>query len=172
MALSRAAGVHVDTGDICRDLASCLRGGRRTSSMQSATRLMPSMIAYSAVNPEFGREWRFRVMEPPRHCIKQILARGIKRGLLSCRTWISKQEFRCCWGRCSTRISFKRNGSARAPDIGPKAAEAFWRAHYLGTPTGSAQASQASSESRRTLTRHCEFSLQRNTRLRHCALVK
>jgi hypothetical protein len=40
---------------------------------------MPSMIAYSALHPEFGMAWRRRVMEPPRNCLIKILRRGMKR---------------------------------------------------------------------------------------------
>src|ERR1700761_2702382 len=73
---------EVDSGDICRDLAAIL--SRRPPNEFDATRdrIMPSLIAYSAVHPEFGEAWRHRVMEPPRKSLKRILRRAMQRGLL------------------------------------------------------------------------------------------
>jgi hypothetical protein len=91
------------------------------------TRLMPSMIAYSAVHPKFGQDWRFRVMEPPRQCIKEILERGMKLGLLPSDLDIEAGVSLLLGPVLYTHI-FQKERLAQAPDIGPKAAESFWRA--------------------------------------------
>src|ERR1700733_8436384 len=56
----------VDSGDVCRDLATVL--GRRPPDRFDGARdrLMPMLMAYSAVHREFGDAWRHRVMEPSR----------------------------------------------------------------------------------------------------------
>jgi AcrR family transcriptional regulator len=142
----------IDTGDICRDLTIVLTRRPPDEFDAIRTKLMPSMIAYSAVNPEFGREWRFRVMEPPRHCIKEILARGIKRGLLP-RDLDIEAGISLLLGPVLYTHIFQKERLARAPDA-------------------SAQANQASSESGRTVICYCKLSLQRNARLGYSALVK
>ena len=69
----------VDSGDLCHDLATVL--SRRPPDQFDAARerMMPAMIAYSAVHHEFGEAWRHRVMEPTRTCLRRILRRGINR---------------------------------------------------------------------------------------------
>jgi hypothetical protein len=62
------------------------------------------------------------------------LARGIKRGLLPPDLDIEAGISLLLGPVLYTHI-FQKERLARAPDIGPKAAEAFWRAHYLGGPT-------------------------------------
>src|SRR6516164_2146178 len=49
---------------------------------EARLRITPSLIAYSAIHPEFGKAWRHRVMEPPRQCLKRILRRGMESGQL------------------------------------------------------------------------------------------
>jgi AcrR family transcriptional regulator len=118
----------VDTGDICRDLTTVLTRRPPDEFDALRMRMMPSMIAYSAVHPEFGKEWRYRVMEPPRQCIKQIVQRGIERGLLPHDLDI-EVSVSLLLGPILYRHIFQKERLQKAPDIGPKAAEAFWRAH-------------------------------------------
>ncbi len=70
------------TGDLQRDLTTVLTRKPPDKFDAARNRMMPSLIAYSAIHPEFGKAWRHRVMEPPRQCLKRILRRGISRGLL------------------------------------------------------------------------------------------
>lgn len=72
----------VDTGDLEQDITAVLSRKPPGELDEARTRMMPALIAYSAVHPEFGAAWRHRVMDPPRQSLKQILQRGIKRGLL------------------------------------------------------------------------------------------
>ena len=69
----------VDTGDIQRDLTVVLTRKPPDKYDTVRNRLTPSLIAYSAFHPEFGREWRHRVTEPPRQALRKILQRGISR---------------------------------------------------------------------------------------------
>src|ERR1700751_1856434 len=62
---------RIHTADICRHPPIVLTPRPPDEFDAARTRLMPSMIAFSAVHPEFGREWRFRVKEPPRDCIQE-----------------------------------------------------------------------------------------------------
>ncbi|MGO9436478.1 MAG: TetR/AcrR family transcriptional regulator [Terracidiphilus sp.] len=120
----------VDTGDLCRDLTTVLTRRPPDEFDAVRTRLMPAMIAYSAVHHEFGMKWRHRVMEPPRNCIRRILNRGIKQGLLP-RDLDSDVAVSLLLGPVLYTHIFQKERLPKAPDIGPKAAEAFWRAHRL-----------------------------------------
>jgi AcrR family transcriptional regulator len=118
----------IDTGDICRDLTVVLTRRPPDEFDQARTRLMPSMIAYSAIHAEFGMAWRYRVMEPPRNLIKKILQRGIRQGLLPADLDTDVAVSLLLGPVLYTHI-FQKERLPVAPDIGPKAAEAFWRAH-------------------------------------------
>ena len=123
----------VDSGDICSDLATVLTRRPPDEFDQVRMRLMPSMIAYSAIHPEFGKDWRHRVMEPPRQCLKSILRRGIERhqlpGNLEMEVALS-----LLLGPILYNHIFQKERLPKAPDIGPRVAEAFWRAFALKTP--------------------------------------
>lgn len=72
----------VDTGDLERDISIVLSRKPPGEFEELRMRMMPTLIAYSAVHPEFGSAWRHNVMEPPRQCLRRILERGVERGLL------------------------------------------------------------------------------------------
>jgi AcrR family transcriptional regulator len=117
----------IDTGDICRDLTAILTRRPPDEFDRARDRLMPSMIAYSAVHMEFGRAWRHRVMEPPRLCIQRILRRGIERGQI--RAEIDTDvAIALLLGPMLYRHIFQKERSPKAPDIGSQVAESFWRA--------------------------------------------
>jgi AcrR family transcriptional regulator len=117
----------VDSGDICRDLTTVLTRHPPDEFDKARTQLMPSMIAYSAVHVEFGKAWRHRVMEPPRNCILKILKRGIQRRLLPANLDLDVSVSLLLGPILYTHI-FQKEKLPKAPDIGPHAAEAFWRA--------------------------------------------
>jgi AcrR family transcriptional regulator len=131
----------VDSGDLCTDLATVLT--RRPPDEFDAARdkMMPTMIAYSAVHREFGEAWRHRVMEPSRVCLKRILRRGIKRGLLpsSLDLDISMALLLgpVLYGHILHRVDL-----AGSRDFGSKAAESFWRAYGIGEAGTSIAASE------------------------------
>ena len=123
---------NVDTGDLCRDLTAVLIRRPPDEFDVARNRLTPSMIAYSAVHREFGMAWRHRVMEPPRQALRRILQRGIERGLLA-RDLDVETGIALLLGPMLYSHIFQKEGKPN-PDIGPRVAEAFWRAHYQGTP--------------------------------------
>jgi AcrR family transcriptional regulator len=116
-----------DTGDLQHDLEEVLTRRPPDEFDEVRERLMPAMIAYSAVHHEFGMAWRRRVMEPPRACILRILKRGIERGLLP-RDLDPEVAVSLLLGPVLYTHIFQKERLPKAPDIGPRAAEAFWRA--------------------------------------------
>lgn len=118
----------IDSGDLCRDLTTVLTRRPPDEFDAVRNRMMPAMIAYSAVHQEFGMEWRHRVMEPPRQCIKRILRRGIERGIFAGDLDLDAAVSLLLGPVLYTHI-FQRERLPKAPDIGPKAAESFWRAY-------------------------------------------
>jgi AcrR family transcriptional regulator len=117
----------VDTGDLCRDLATVLTRRPPDEFDGARDRLTPSLIAYSATHQQFGMAWRHRVMEPPRQSLKRILQRGIKRGLLP-KSLDLEIAIALLLGPMLYTHIFQKERKAKGPDIGPQAAEAFWRA--------------------------------------------
>ncbi|MGO9339828.1 MAG: TetR/AcrR family transcriptional regulator [Terracidiphilus sp.] len=121
----------VDSGDVCRDLATVLSRRPPDEFDAARERMMPAMIAYSAVHQEFGEAWRHRVMEPSRTCLRRILRRGIKRGLLP-----GSLDFDAAMalllGPLLYRHIFHRGDPSASNDFGRVAAESFWRAYGVG----------------------------------------
>lgn len=117
----------VDTGDVCNDLATVL--SRRAPDLFDAARerMMPALIAYSAVHQEFGEAWRHRVMEPSRVCLRRILRRGIKRGQLEANLDLDTAMV-LLLGPVFYGHIFHREGHIGKADLGRLAAESFWRA--------------------------------------------
>ncbi len=120
----------IDTGDICRDLATVLSRKPPDQYDAERDRMMPALIAYSATHVEFGSAWRHRVMEPPRQCLKRILRRGMERGLLPATLDLEVSMALLLGPMLYMHIFFKRMGQ-KCPDLGPAAAESFWKAHRL-----------------------------------------
>jgi AcrR family transcriptional regulator len=121
---------HVDTGDLCRDLATVL-SWRPPGELEAArVRITPMFMAYAAVHREFGAAWRHRVMEPGRNALKHILARGVERGLLP-----ADLDPELCiallMGPMLYRHVMGKNAASRLEDIGSQVAEAFCRAHLI-----------------------------------------
>lgn len=118
----------VDTGDVQRDLTWVLTRKPPDKYDEVRNRLTPSLIAYSAFHPEFGREWRHRVTEPPRQCIRKILRRGIASGQLQPDIDIEASVALLLGPMLYAHI-FSKEDPTRKPDLGPISAASFWRAH-------------------------------------------
>jgi AcrR family transcriptional regulator len=118
----------VDTGDLERDLATILTRKPPDKFDAVRNRMMPSLIAYSALHPEFGKAWRHRVMEPPRQCLKKALRRGIARGVLP-QNLDLESAMALLLGPMLYAHVFHKEQPANMPDLGPLTAQAFWRAH-------------------------------------------
>ncbi len=119
----------VDTGDLQRDLTTVLTRKPPDKFEVARDRMMPSLISYSALHPEFGKAWRHRVMEPPRQCIRNILRRGIERGQLPHDLHIDS-AIALLLGPMLYAHVFQREQKTQPPDLGPLTAQAFWRAHH------------------------------------------
>jgi len=118
----------VDTGDLQRDLTTVLTRRHPDKFDVARSRMMPSLIAYSAIHPEFGKAWRHRVMEPPRQCLKSVLRRGISRGQLPGDLDL-ESAMALLLGPMLYEHVFHKEQHPSAPDLGPLTAQAFWRAH-------------------------------------------
>ena len=118
----------VSSGDICSDLVKVI-GRHPPGNLEAArNRIMPALIAYSAVHQEFGKAWRHRVMDPPRKIIRHILRRGIEEGLLR-----SELDMDLAIALLMGPMLYSRifAGEVRVPSsaLAPAVVEAFWRAH-------------------------------------------
>jgi AcrR family transcriptional regulator len=119
----------VDTGDLQRDLATVLTRRPPDKFDAARNRMTPSLIAYSALHPEFGKAWRHRVMEPPRQCLKRILRRGIARGVLPQNLDLEAAMALLLGPMLYAHVFQKEQQPSSVPDLGPLTAQAFWRAH-------------------------------------------
>ncbi len=117
----------VDTGDLCRDLSTVLSRRPPNDMDAERNRIMPTLIAYSAVHVEFGRAWRKRVTEPPRQALRRILERGIERGCLPTDLDMDTSLALLLGPMLYVHI-FSKDDPQNRPDLGPKVAEAFCRA--------------------------------------------
>lgn len=118
----------VDTGDVQRDLTTVLTRKPPDKYDAVRNRLTPTLIAYSAFHPEFGREWRHRVTEPPRQCIRKILRRGISNGQLLPEIDI-EASVALLLGPLLYAHIFSKEDLSKKRDLGPISAATFWRAH-------------------------------------------
>lgn len=123
----------VDTGDMQRDLATVLSRKPPDEFDEVRERMMPTLIAYSALHPEFGKAWRHRVMEPPRQCLKRILRRSMERGLLPPNLDM-EVSMALLLGPMLYKHVFLRESGTLMKDIGPQTAEAFCRAFKTAPP--------------------------------------
>ncbi len=117
----------VDTGELCRDLATVLSRRPPGQFEEARNRMMPTLIAYSAVHNEFGQAWRHRVMEPPRKCLKKILRRGMERGILVASLDL-ELAMALLLGPMLYRHIFDKGAPGSPEDIGQETAQAFFRA--------------------------------------------
>ncbi len=121
---------EIDTGDLCRDVATVLSRRPPGQFDSIRDRIMPSLIAYSALHPEFGEAWRHRVMERPRESLRRILCKGIQRGIFAVNLNL-EHSMAFLLGPTLYMHIFHRNNHAKAEEIGPEIASAFWRAFAL-----------------------------------------
>lgn len=118
----------IDTGDVQRDLTTVLTRKPPDKFDSVRNHLIPLLIAYSGLHPEFGKAWRHRVMDPPRQCLKNVLRRGISRGQLS-RDLDVEASIALLLGPLLYAHVFNKDDPSRTPDLGPLSAATFWRAH-------------------------------------------
>ena len=119
-----------DSGDLLTDLTWILTRKPPGEFEAERTRLTASMIAYSKLHAEFGKAWRSRVMEPARNAIAKALNRGIERGDFTQELDLNFAEAMLLGPLVYARI-FQSERNAADPDIGPKVAEAVFRAFTM-----------------------------------------
>lgn len=118
----------IDTGDIQCDIATVLNRRPPGELDQARMRLTPAFVAYSAFHPEFGAEWRHRVMEPPRQSLKIILRRGMERGALP--SDLNREtSMAMLLGPILYNHIFSTRDPEKRKDIGAEVAEMFCRAY-------------------------------------------
>lgn len=66
-----------DSGDLLQDITDFLNYRPPEELTGLRDRLMPHLIAYAARNPQFGKLWRSRVIEPGRAKAIELMERGI-----------------------------------------------------------------------------------------------
>ena len=133
----------MDTGDVCKDLTTVLTRKPPDQFDGARERMMPAMIAYSAVHREFGEAWRHRVMEPSRVTLKKILRRAMKRSQLPA-TLQMDTAMALLLGPLLYGHIFHKESHPEPFDFGGEAAKSFWRAYGMKSAKGSAGTSGAS----------------------------
>lgn len=71
-----------ESSDFRSDFITLLTHEPPSQQSGLAQRIWPHLIAYSAKNQAFGDAWRAKAMEPVRHSISAMLARGERSGVL------------------------------------------------------------------------------------------
>ncbi|HEX3438505.1 MAG TPA: TetR/AcrR family transcriptional regulator [Pseudacidobacterium sp.] len=127
-----------DSGDIRADLIAQLNYQPAEHRRKMKERIMPHLIAYSARNQVFGRQWRERVLERSRTQLKEILKRGEEQGELvkSINTDIAVALL--LGPMVYRHIFMKRFGGKIPADLATHVVDAFLAAYRAG-PFGFAQ---------------------------------
>lgn len=68
------------SGDTRKDLLDVLASRPKPEFAEVRARIMPHLIAYSALNETFGQAWRHRVMMPAREKLTRVLETAMARG--------------------------------------------------------------------------------------------
>jgi len=115
-----------DTGDLYTDLVRVLTDKPRYERPEDKSRLMPQMIAYSAVHQEFGNAWRSRVMEIPKRRVKRIVSQAIEDGRV-----VGAPELNICYALLIGPLMFLHIFGSQVEHLplGRAAAETFCRAY-------------------------------------------
>jgi len=71
-----------DSGDLRADLIAQLSYQPAAHRERMREKIMPHLIAYSARNPAFGKQWRELVLERSRRRLREMIERSIQRGKL------------------------------------------------------------------------------------------
>lgn len=122
----------VDSGDVRQDLITVLSRRPPDEFDAARDRLMPGMVAYSALHREFGEAWRHRVMEPARVMLKHILRRGIDRKQLP-----SSLDLEEAMALLLGPLLYVRIFRQETPKnyMEEKVVDSFWRSHRVGDET-------------------------------------
>jgi AcrR family transcriptional regulator len=119
----------IDSGDARQDLITVLSRRPPDEFGPARDRMMPGMVAYSALHREFGKAWRHRVMEPARIQLKRILRRGIERKQLPASLNLDAAMALLLGPLLYVKIF---GGECPGEDFESQVVDSFWRAHGAG----------------------------------------
>ena len=120
----------IDSGDVRQDLIAVLSRRPPDEFEAARDRLMPGLVAYSALHSEeFGQAWRHRVLEPTRIQLKRILRRGIERGQLPASLNLAVAMALLLGPLLYVKL---HAGESPGGDFEAQVVDAFWRAHGTG----------------------------------------
>jgi len=120
---------EIDSGDARRDLITVLSRRPPDEFEDARVRMMPGMVAYSALHREFGKAWRHRVMEPARIQLKRILGSGIERRQLPASLNLDAAMALLLGPLLYVKVF---GGECPGADFETLVVDTFWRAHSAG----------------------------------------
>jgi AcrR family transcriptional regulator len=129
----------LDSGDVRQDLIAILSRRPPDEFDAARDRLMPGMVAYSALHREFGEAWRHRVMEPARTLLKRILRRGIERKQLPASLDLDEAIALLLGPILYVKIF---RAECRKDGLEARVVDSFWRAHSSGDEPGQSRISK------------------------------
>lgn len=119
---------EIESGDVYRDLGTVLCRRPPGHLEVARNRITPTLIAYSAAHQEFGKAWRYRVLEPPRRQIRRLLRCGMEKGLLRSDLDVEMGVALLLGPMLYSHI-FQKEGNAADSNFGLAVVTAFWRGH-------------------------------------------
>ena len=134
-ALGRVHGLdrnpeRFDSGDLLTDIIAFLKHQPPQELNAQREKLMPHLIAYSALNPEFGRAWRAHVMQPAKTKAIELMDRGRAQGVFG-----PDLDNTIGLALLLGPLLYQRVFRDTAPENLPEeVAKAFWRAFAKGVP--------------------------------------
>lgn len=93
-------------------------------------RMAPHLMAFAARNPEFGKAWRIRVMEPPRAQMRTVLERSMADGELP-EDLDLDLSVALLFGPMMYRHVLNMIGAQTPEDMPERVVDAFWKAHAV-----------------------------------------
>ncbi|HUB78192.1 MAG TPA: TetR/AcrR family transcriptional regulator [Bryobacteraceae bacterium] len=119
---------EVDSGDVRKDLIIVLSRRPPDEFQDARDRMMPGMVAYSALHRDFGQAWRHRVMEPARVQLKRILRRGVQRKQLPASLSLDAAMALLLGPLLYVKIF---GGECPGENFESQVVDSFWRAHSV-----------------------------------------
>ncbi|GGA70681.1 putative HTH-type transcriptional regulator YdeS [Edaphobacter acidisoli] len=116
-----------NTGDTRADMIAVLSHQPPRTHAALHERIMPHLVAYSALHQKFGEAWRHQAMEPPRCELTRLIEQGIRHGELIPQQDISF-SLAMLLGPVMYRRIFQRTDTDLAANLPERVVDAYWRA--------------------------------------------
>lgn len=116
-----------DSGDTRADMVAVLSHQPPRTRAALQQRIMPHLVAYSALHQKFGDAWRHQAMEPPRRELTRLIQQGVRRGELVPQPDINF-SLAMLLGPVLYRRIFERTDAGLAVNLPERVVDAFWRA--------------------------------------------